>query len=151
MRKLLAAGALLVLAAAAAVVIIPQPGLRVELLDVSGYTDDVPAWMPFRVTLGISNDTRTPVSIRRIAVEPDLDEFNEATGGGGVLEPPLRIAPGNRASYQAAATLLNANQLQEGTYALVFRVRLEHAGGTDTYSFPAELVYTRNPKTRVLR
>lgn len=127
------------------------PGLRVELLDVSGYKDDVPAWMPFRVTLGIANESRTPIAIGRIAVEPDLDGFNEATSGAGILEPPLRIDPGNRASYQATATLLNANQLDEGTYPLVFRVRIEHADGTETFEFPRALVYTRDPARRVIQ
>ena len=132
-------------------VFLRQPGLRVQVLDVAGYTDDVPVWMPFRLTLGISNEGRTPVVVSRIDVEPDLDGFTEAFSGVGVLEPPLRIEPGSRASYQAAVTLLNANQLPERTYDLVFRVRVERDGGAATFEFPAEFDYVREPKRRVLR
>jgi hypothetical protein len=147
----LIAASAVVVAVAVAVVILRQPGLEVQVLDVGGYTDAMPIWMPFRVTLGISNRARSPVVIDRIEVEPDLDGFDEAFSGAGVLDPPLRIEPGSRVSYQAAVTLLNANQLPERTWPLVFRVRIERADGEDRFAFPAEFEYVREPARRVLR
>jgi hypothetical protein len=141
-----------VTAAIVAVAVLRRPaGLEIQVLDVAGYTDPMPIWMPFRVTLGLGNSGRTPVVVSRIIVEPDLDGFDEAYSGAGVLQPPLRIDPGNRASYRAAVMLLNANQLPERTYALTLRVRVEREDGTSTIEFPAEFQYTREPATRVLR
>ena len=56
--------------------------LRVQVLDVSGYTEDLKNWMSFRVTVGITNDGRDLVTVRRIHVEPDFADFNEAYSVG---------------------------------------------------------------------
>ena len=111
--------AVVILAALAALgyaILVPADPLRVQLLDVSGYTDDVNIWMPFRVNLGLTNTGRDLVRIRRVHVEPDFDDFNEAYNVGTYeLDPPLVVEPGNSLTYQAAVTLLNATQLQPGS------------------------------------
>jgi len=130
----------------------PQDALRVQVLDVSGYTDDVKVWMPFRVNLGLTNLGRDLITIRRVHVEPDFDDFNEAYNVGTYeLDPPLVVEPGNSLTYQAAVTLLNALQLQPGTHPMVLRVRIEQNGEDVTYEFPAELDQSQQPEQRALR
>ena len=119
---------------------------------MSGYTDDVKVWMPFRVNLGLTNTGRDLVTISRVHVEPDFDGFNEAYNVGTYeLNPPLVIEPGNSLTYQAAVTLLNAIQLQQGTHALVLRVRVERNGEDAMYEFPAEFDQSQQPPQRALR
>jgi hypothetical protein len=130
----------------------PQNRLRVEVLDVSGYTDDVKIWMPFRVNLGVTNTGRDLISIRRVHVEPDFEGFNEAYNVGTYeLDPPLVVEPGSSLTYQAAVTLLNAIQLQQGRHALVLRVRIDENGREVTYEFPAEFDQSERPDQRALR
>ena len=132
---------LIAAAATAYALFSPRDPLQVQVLDVSGYNDDVKIWMPFRVTLGLSNRGRDPLVIRRLHVEPDFDEFNEAYNvNTHDLTPPLRIEPGSRVSYQVIITLLNATQLQPGTRKLVLRARIETEGGVQTREFPAESI-----------
>jgi hypothetical protein len=126
--------------------------LRVQLLDVSGYTDRVPVWMTFRVNIGLTNGGRDLITIRRVHVEPDFDDFNEAYNVGVVeLNPPLVVTPGSSLSYQAQATLLNATQLQPGTRALTLRVRIEQNGEEVLYEFPAQFDHDLDPARRALR
>jgi len=126
--------------------------LRVQVLDVAGHTDPRPIWMTFRVNLGLTNGGRDLLTIRRVHVEPDFDDFNEAFNVGVVeLNPPLVVTPGSSLSYQAQATLLNAAQLQEGTRRLVFRVRIEQNGEEVVYEFPAQFDHARDPARRALR
>jgi hypothetical protein len=141
-----AAGAL------AYVVFSPQNPLRVEVLDVSGYTDDVKVWMPFRLNLGLTNTGRDLITIRRVHVEPDFEDFNEAYNVGTYeLDPPLIVEPGSSLTYQAAVTLLNATQLQGGRHAIVLRVRIDQNGDEVTYEFPAEFEQSTEPQQRALR
>jgi hypothetical protein len=126
--------------------------LRVQVLDVSGYTDRLPVWMAFRVNLGLTNTGRDLITIRRIHVEPDFDGFNEAYNVGVVeLNPPLVVTPGSSLSYQAQATLLNATQLQPGTHPLTLRVRIDQNGAEVVYEFPAEFDHAQDPARRALR
>lgn len=126
--------------------------LTVQLLDVSGYDDVRNSWIPFRVTVGITNSGRDLVRIRRIHVEPDFDDFNEAYNVGTYeLNPALTIEPGASASYQAATTLLNATQLAWRTHALVLRVRVEQNGADAVYEFPAEFDHAERPDRRAIR
>ncbi len=126
--------------------------LRVQLLDVSGYTDRLPVWMAFRVNLGLTNSGRDLITIRRIHVEPDFDDFNEAYNVGIVeLNPPLIVTPGSSLSYQAQTTLLNATQLQPGSHPLTLRVRIEQDGVDVTYEFPARFDHAQDPSRRALR
>ena len=77
-------------------ILAPQNPLRVEVLDVSGYTDDVKVWMPFRLNLGLTNTGRDLITIRRVHVEPDFEGFNEAYNVGTYeLDPPLVVEPGS--------------------------------------------------------
>ena len=141
-----------VLGVLAYAILAPQDPLRVEVLDVSGYTDDVKAWMPFRVNLGLTNTGREPITIGRLHVEPDFDGFNEAYNVGTYeLHPPLVIEPGTSLTYQAAVTLLNAIQLQQGPHAMMLRVRIEQNGEEETYEFPAEFDHSQQPAQRALR
>jgi hypothetical protein len=141
-----------VLGALAYVIFAPADALRVQVLDVSGYTDDVKIWMPFRVNLGLTNTGRDLIAIRRVHVEPDFDDFNEAYNVGTYeLNPPLVVEPGSSLTYQAAVTLLNAVQLQPGTHALVLRVRIEQNGEERSYEFPAEFDQSQQPQERALR
>jgi hypothetical protein len=130
----------------------PRNPLRVEVLDVSGYTDDVKVWMPFRLNLGLTNIGRDLVTIRRVHVEPDFEGFNEAYNVGTYeLDPPLVVEPGSSLTYQAAVTLLNAVQLQAGPHAMVLRVRVDQNGEEVTYEFPAEFQQSQQPQQRALR
>ena len=140
------------LAAVAYAFLAPRDRLRIEILDVSGYTDEVKVWMPFRVNLGLTNAGRDLVSIRRVHVEPDFADFNEAYNVGTYeLEPPLVVEPGSSLTYQAAVTLLNAIQLQPGMHALVLRIRVEQNGADVTYEFPAEFDQSAEPSKRAIR
>jgi len=126
--------------------------LRVEVLDISGYTDDVKMWMPFRLNLGLTNTGRDLISIRRVHVEPDFEGFNEAYNVGTYeLDPPLVVEPGSSLTYQAAVILLNAIQLQPGTHAMVLRVRIDQNGDEVSYEFPAEFDQSAEPHQRAIR
>ena len=126
--------------------------LRVQMLDVTGYTDDVKVWMPFRVTLGLTNGGRELLTIRRIHVEPDFAGFNEAFNVQTYeITPALLIEPGSSLSYQTGVTLLNASQLPEGAHQLVLRVRIEQNDVDVTYDFPAEFAHTQQPSGRKLQ
>ena len=130
----------------------PRGPLRVEVLDVSGYTDDVKVWMPLRLNLGLTNTGRDLITIRRVHVEPDFDGFNEAYNVGTYeLDPPLAVAPGSSLTYQASVTLLNAIQLPEGTHPMILRVRIEQDGSEVTYEFPAAFDHSQDPSRRALR
>ena len=130
----------------------PQNPLHVEVLDVSGYTDDVKVWMSFRLNLGLTNTGRDLVAIRRVHVEPDFEGFNEAYNVGTYeLDPPLVVEPGSSLTYQAAVTLLNAAQLQQGTHPMVLRVRIDQNGQEETYEFPAEFDHSADPHQRAIR
>ena len=129
------------------------PDLRVEIVNVAGYTDNVPAWLPFRLNLRLSNTGDQSITIRRIDIEPDLDEVNEAFSAGAPydLSPPILLEPGTERMHELSVTVLNARQFQERTYMLVFNVRLRTDAGEITVKFPAQLVYFRDPARRVLR
>ena len=145
---------LLALAVAGAVwwLFLPRNPLQVQILDVSGYTEDQKTWMGFRATVGLTNTGRDIVTIRRIHVEPDFDEFNEAYSVGTFeLTPPLVVTPGTSVSYQTSTTLLNATQLSWQTHPVVLRIRIEQNGRDVEYAFPAEFDNTREPAQRALR
>ena len=129
------------------------PDLRVDVVDVGGYTDNIPIWMPFRLTLHLRNAGNESITIRRIDVEPDLDDFNEAYSEGAPydLSPPIILEPGAERTHELSLTLLNANQLPERTYMLVFTVRLRTDRGEIAISFPTQFLYFRDPARRVLR
>ncbi len=129
------------------------PDLRVEIVDVAGYTDNTPVWLPFRLNLRLANTGDQSITIRRIDVEPDLDEVNEAysTGAPYDLSPPILLEPGAERMHELSVTVLNANQFPERTYSLVFTVRLRTDAGEITETFPAQFVYFRDPAKRVLR
>jgi hypothetical protein len=140
------------LAATAYAVFVPRDPLQVQLLDVSGYDDRADVWMPFRITLGLSNRGRDPIVIRRLHVEPDFEEFNEAYNvNTHDLTPPLRIEPGSQVSYQVIVTLLNATQLQPGTRRLVLRTRVDTGDGVHVRDFPAEFDQSLDSTGRALR
>jgi hypothetical protein len=133
-------------------VLAPRDTLRVQVLDVAGYTDDVRVWMPFRVNVGLTNTGRDLITIRRVHVEPDFEGFNEAYNVGTYeLDPPLVVEPGSSLTYQAAVTLLNALQLQPGRHPMVLRVRIEQNGDEVAYEFPAEFDQAQQPLERALR
>ncbi len=128
------------------------PDLHVAVVNVGGYTDNMPVWMPFRVMLRLTNGGNESITIRRIDVEPDLDHFNEAFAAAPYdLSPPILLEPGARRDYEAVVTVLNANQLPERTYMLVFIVRMRTDAGDIVERFPAELDYVRDPGRRALR
>ena len=129
------------------------PDLGVEIVTVAGYTDNVPVWLPFRLMLRLTNTGDESITIRRIDIEPDLDEVNEAFSAGAPydLSPPILLEPGTERMHELSVTVLNANQFQERTYRLVFNVRLRTDAGEITVTFPAQFVYFRDPARRVLR
>lgn len=129
------------------------PNLHVEIVDVAGYTDNVAVWLPFRLNLRLTNTGDESITIRRIDVEPDLDEVNEAFSAGAPydLSPPILLEPGTERMHELSVTVLNANQLQERTYTLTFTVRLRTGAGEITETFPTQFVYFRDPARRVLR
>ena len=128
------------------------PDLRTEILDVSGYTDNVPVWMPFKLKLRLRNDGNESITIRRIDVEPDLDQVNEAFSAGEPydLSPPILLEPGAERIHELSVTILNANQLPERTYMLIFTVRMETDAGEIVTRFPMQLRYFRDPARRLL-
>ena len=128
------------------------PNLDVEIADVGGYTDKVPIWLPFRLTLRLTNTGNESITIRRIDVEPDLDGVNEAYSAGAPydLSPPILLEPGATRSHEVSVTILNANQFDERTYVLVFTVRLRTNAGEIVKTFPRQFVYFRDPARRVL-
>ena len=129
------------------------PDLQVQLIRVGGYTDNVPVWMPFRLALRLTNAGNESITIRRIDVEPDLDDFNEAFASASPydLSPPILLEPGATRDYDAGVTLLNANQLPERTYMLVFIVRFRTDAGDIEERFPMQLGYVRDAKGRTIR
>ena len=128
------------------------PDLRTEILEVSGYTDNVPVWMPFTLKLRLRNEGNESITIRRIDVEPDLDEVNEAFSAGAPydLSPPILLEPGAERTHDLSVTVLNANQLPERTYMLVFTMRMETDAGEIVTRFPMQLRYFRDPARRLL-
>lgn len=124
--------------------------VRVAILDVSGYADAVTTWMPFRVTLGLTNTGRDLLTIRRIHVEPDFEGFTEAFGVQTYeLNPALLLEPGGSLSYQTSVTVLNAGRLAEGPHALALRVRIEQDNGEEAVTaFPAHFTHARQPAQR---
>ena len=129
------------------------PNLRVEIADVAGYTDNTPVWLPFRLNLRLLNTGNESITIRRIDVEPDLDEVNEAFSAGAPydLSPPILLEPDAERMHELSVTVLNANQFQERTYSLVFTVRLRTDAGEIIETFPAQFDYFRDPSKRALR
>lgn len=129
------------------------PNLRVEIVDIGGYTDNTPIWLPFRLNLRLTNTGDQSITIRRIDVEPDLDEVNEAFSAGAPydLSPPILLEPDATRLHELSVTVLNANQFQERSYSLVFTVRLRTDAGEITETFPAQFDYFRDPAKRVLR
>ena len=127
--------------------------VRVELVDVAGFTDEVRIWMPFRVTLRLTNAGARSTAVRRIDIEPDLDDFNEAYGSSAPydLSPPILLEAGAATTHQTVITLLNATQLPERTHRLVFRVRIDTDDGEVTAEFPAEFDHAQEPSGRALR
>jgi hypothetical protein len=128
-------------------------GVTTQLVDISGFNEDLKVWMRFDVTLDLTNETSRTIGIERIDVEPDLERFNEAYGQAvPILAPPLLIEAAATTRYRAAVTLLNSAQLPEGTYEVIFRVRVETEDG-DTYlqEFPAQFDHSLSPETRALR
>jgi hypothetical protein len=139
---------------AAAAVACRRPDLRVALTDISGFTDSAPvSWMPFRFTLSIRNAGRGPVTIQRIHITPDLDDFNEAYNleHPADLASPIRLDAGSTTTYRTSLTLLNAVQLSERRHRLVFKVRLETSDGDLEFDFPTEFEQSRDPKKRTLQ
>jgi hypothetical protein len=131
---------------------LPRDALQIQILDVDGYRDDLKTWMGLRVTIGLTNTGRDLVTIRRIHVEPDFADFNEAYAVGVYeLTPPLVVEPGSRLSYQATTTLLNATQLPWRTHPLTLRVRVERNGTEVEQAFPAEFDHAQDPQRRSLR
>jgi hypothetical protein len=148
--------AVLIVAAAAAITyrsLTNGPDLRVELRSVGGYTDNIPVWMPFRLNLRLTNAGNESITIRRIDVEPDLDNFTEAFASASPydLSPPILLEPGAMRDYDAGVTVLNANQLPERTYMLLFVVRFRTDAGDIVQRFPMQLDYVRTPGQRRLR
>lgn len=129
------------------------PSVRVEIPQVSGFSDNVPVWMPIRVTLALTNTGRSPVVVTTVHVDPDFDGFNEAYGMGTPhdLDAAIRIEPGASVTHEAVVTLLNAQQLQPGLHDLTFRVRLRTADDDEiTAEFPARFQQALQPGERVL-
>jgi hypothetical protein len=129
------------------------PDLQVTIVEVGGYTENVPIWMPFKVKLRLRNAGNESITIRRIDIEPDLDDFNEAFSVGSPydLSPPILLEPGAERTHELSLTLLNANQLPERMYMLVFNVSMRTDRGEIMVSFPTQFLYFRDPARRVLR
>jgi hypothetical protein len=129
------------------------PDLRVEIASVAGYTDNVAVWLPFRLTLRLSNVGDQSITIRRIDVEPDFDDVNEAYSAGSPydLSPPMLLEPGVSRTHELSVTVLNANQFPERTYTLVFTLRMRTDAGEILRRFSTQFLYFRDPARRVLR
>lgn len=120
---------------------------------MSGFSDNVPVWMPLRVKLGLTNISRSPVVIKAIHIEPDFDGFNEAFGMGTPhdLDAAIHMEPGGSAMFEGAITLLNAQQLQPGPHNLTFKVRLTTVDDNEIAAdFPAQFQQADRPGERVL-
>lgn len=127
-----------------------RPSLRVELRDVSGF-DRTGGWMPFQFTLDLTNTGRSPVTIHRIHIVPDLDGFNEAYGLADQEDlSPVRLQPGATLTHTARMTLFNAMVLPVRTYSIVFRMSVDTTQGSLAFEFPGEFVHTQTPATRKL-
>jgi hypothetical protein len=129
------------------------PDLHVEIASVAGYTDNVPVWLPFRLTLRLTNAGDQSITIRRIDVEPDFDDVNEAYSAGAPydLSPPMLLEAGVSRTHELSVTVLNANQFPERAYMLVFTVRMRTDAGEIVQRFPTQFLYFRDPARRVLR
>jgi hypothetical protein len=129
------------------------PDVHVEIAGVAGYTDNVPVWLPFRLTLRLTNAGDQSITIRRIDIEPDFDDVNEAYSAGSPydLSPPMLLEPGVSRTHELSVTVLNANQFAERTYMLVFTVRMRTDAGDIVRRFPTQFLYFRDPARRVLR
>ena len=130
-----------------------RPSLTVDLIDVGGFNEDLGVWMRFNAVLELRNDGDQTIGLDRITVEPDLDGFNEAYGHAvPFLAPPLLIERQSTTRYTVLVTLLNAAQLQERTYDLVLRVRIEtEDGDTIVRDYPAHYDHSRQPSHRRLQ
>ena len=127
-----------------------RPAVQVRLVDVSGFTDDIPVWMRWRFTLELANTGTRFESIDRIHVALDLHGFNEAYSGDQ-LQAPIPLEPGASIVYRPSLVLLNAAQLAERSYPLTVRVQLTIRDENVEFDFPAEFTYSRDPKLRTLR
>jgi len=127
-----------------------RPAVHVRLVDVSGFTDDIPVWMRWRFTLELANTGTRLESIDRIHVALDLHGFNEAYSGDQ-LQAPIPLEPGASIVYRPSLMLLNAAQLAERSYQLTVRVQLAIRDENVEFDFPAEFTYSRDPKLRTLR
>jgi hypothetical protein len=130
-----------------------RPPIDITIRDVTGYTDPRGVWMPFRLNLVLTNTSSDRVTVQQIHVVPDLEGFNEAYNLGQPedLAPPLVIPPGQRTNHVVGITLLNANQMQEGTYLITFRIRLTTSAGEIERDIEGELDYAVDPTRRRLR
>ena len=128
------------------------PDLRVEVVKAAAYSDNVPSWLPFRLTLRLTNPGDQSITIRRIDVAPDLDGVNEAYSAGAPydLSPPILLEPGASRTHELTVTVLNADQFAERTYTLILTVRLRTDAGDITATFPGQFAYFRDPQRRAL-
>lgn len=127
--------------------------LRIELLEVSGFSDNVPVWMAMRLKLALQNTGTRTITVRGVRVDPDFQDFNEAYAMATPPDLPtaVDIEPGATRTYDAAVTLLNAQQLQPGTHPLVLKVRLETRDGDVTADFERLFDQSADPTRRRLR
>jgi hypothetical protein len=126
-----------------------RPDIRVRLVDVAGYDDDVRVWMPWRFTLELTNTGTRMESVDRIHVALDIDGFNEAYSGDQ-LQAPIPLEPGATFVYRPSLVLLNAAQLDARSYPLTVRVQLATRDADVEIDFPAEFTYSAEPKRRTL-
>ena len=127
-----------------------RPHVHVRLVEISGFTDDIPVWMRWRFTFELTNTGTRIESIDRIHVALDLHGFNEAYSGDQ-LQAPIPLEPGASIVYRPSLTLLNAAQLAERSYPMTVRVQLAIRDENVEVDFPAEFTYSRDPKLRILR
>jgi hypothetical protein len=127
-----------------------RPAIRVRLLDISGFNDNIPIWMRWRFALELTNEGSRFESIDRIHVALDLQGFNEAYSGDQ-LQKPIPLEPGASFVYRPSLMLLNAAQLAERSYPMTVKVQLTIRGEDVEFEFPAEFTYSRDPKLRTLR
>jgi hypothetical protein len=127
-----------------------QPDIRVRLVEVSGFTDDVPVWMRWRFALEFTNTGTRIESIDRVHVALDLEGFNEAYSGDQ-LQAPIPLEPRASIVYRPSLMLLNAAQLTERSYPVTVRVQVTVRDEDMEFDFPAEFTYSRDPHLRTLR
>jgi hypothetical protein len=127
-----------------------RPAVRVRLVDISGFTDEIPVWMRWRFALELANTGTRTESIDRIHVALDLQDFNEAYSGDQ-LKAPIPLEPGASIVYRPSLMLLNAAQLAERSYPMIVRVQLAIRDRNVEFDFPTEFTYSRDPKLRTLR